>query len=65
MESPQMKEIMRKNPDFQLTVLGVLPMYHMAGQMILSSLIRGRKVVTLARFIPQTFLAAIEKYKVR
>ena len=63
--SQKMKEFLAKNPDFQTSILGLLPMYHMYGQVVLIfGLIRGYEVVTLPRFIPEKFLGAIEKYKV-
>ena len=65
MVSQKMKDFLAKNPDFQLSILVLLPMYHMYGQVVLIfGLIRGYKVVTLPRFIPEKFLGAIEKYKV-
>ena len=61
-----MKQFLAKNPDFQLTILLMLPMFHMYGQsMLLFGLLRGNKIVTLPRFVPEKFLAAIEKYRVR
>ena len=65
MVSAKMKEFLANNPDFQLSILGLLPMYHMYGQVVLIfGLIKGYKVVTLPRFIPEKFFGAIEKYKV-
>ena len=65
MTAQPMKEFLANNPNFQMTVLGLLPMYHMYGQVVLIfGLMRGYKVVSMPRFIPDTFLGAIEKYKV-
>ena len=65
MRSEPMKDFLAKNPNFQMAILGLLPMYHMYGQVVLIfGLMRGYKVVTMPRFIPDKFLAAIEKHKV-
>ena len=63
--SPAMKELLAKNPDFQLSIMGLLPMYHIYGQIVLVfGLMKGHKVVVLPRFIPEKFLSAIENHRV-
>ena len=49
-----------------LRLLGVVPFFHMYGIVIviLSSLYGGTSVVSLPKFEPDSFLAAIEKYRV-
>ena len=65
MKSEPMKLFFAKNPNSQMTILGLLPMYHMYGQaVVIFGLMRGFKVVILPRFIPEQFLGAIEKYQV-
>ena len=60
-----MQQFLAKNPDFQMTIMVMLPIFHMYGQaMLIFGLIRGYKIITLPRFIPDKFLGAIEKYRV-
>ena len=48
------------------TIMGLLPFYHIYGMdvIMLSSLHAGSKLVTLSKFSPDTFLSAIQKYKI-
>lgn len=45
--------------------LFVLPFFHTYGlHGILVALLRGRKIITLEKFEPNTYLSAIEKYQI-
>lgn len=46
--------------------LGLLPFYHIYGSILVLFLrvVTGKKLIVLPRFDPETFLAAIEKFKV-
>ena len=48
------------------TIMGLLPFYHIYGMdvIMLSSLHAGSKLITLSKFSPDTFLSAIQKYKI-
>ena len=53
-------------PQTQPVILGLVPMYHAYGLIgiLCMSLAGGVKIISMAKFQPRKFLAAIEKYKV-
>ena len=51
---------------YDVIVLSVIPSFHIYGMMIMLTvlLLSGARVISLPRFHPEQYLAAIEKYRV-
>lgn len=51
--------------EFEDIVIGLVPFFHSMGFMVMFlNLLRGRKMVVIAKFKPKQFLETLEKYKV-